>query len=848
MEGKILSQKLKYTAKQFFDMTDKEFKNFYESSPHQKLVDYLETRIRLEILEIIRRFELKGEVFFEIRQKSTVSAYAKLQKEIFSRQEELGNSEVYLFQIIKDIVGARIICLHEEIQKRVFDYMLQIESLVIQPEGLEFYSAPFRDYTLSKDIHDELSQSIASVASALSPIRDVTKKSKPSNYESLHFYVQFSSQVDIYLLKELTDHKASIETGQQVREAAEGKYLLNLFEQFSKEEASLTQMMPIEFQIRTITDHLWAQEEHKYIYKNTSLPAGTTESQRVVEVLKNAFVGLKFAYYNVERLRSLVRKVSSSKVQPEPKFTGSSKDINSIRFTFFTENRHEIEGMFAEADRNFADAVFDLEGSDGASGKIIESIRKLYSSVHAASNKKTSTFDVRAWGKERLFYLFLAYVVLFSKNRKLTPALTMALKNEIELTALIGNTAFQATVHDDKGSLKLATKLYERIETFDRITRTLIIENDDNPLTESEALVFKDPLVGIRLASSFFLQEEFSGAVKALRGTFSLGGEAGLTSWYSLALAQDFSLSEILMRYSQYIFFESFEDEDKLVDNYIDLQDAFDCIFGLDSSSFNPELYRSYCWYHSMTNYLLTQSAFVPEGIRLHGEACQKYLLRHHAEAMGDEIRSKPEITLSNIYLQISLQTSKASEVVNKLDREFQALMPNYESYPSLVNQYLMRMASKLRDRAIGKIGRDQNSVFISYAHHDVKSAVKAAETLRSVGLAVKIDLEFRNGKGIAPEIEKAMLEATSAILLVTPSYLVSEWASEERAFLMDKRRRKELTLYVIAVGVTDDDLYKKAPLLSGIKNYRADSESFESIMSKVAKEIESDTAVADVQ
>ena len=76
----------KFTARQFYEMSDEQFRELYESDAHRRLLDFLETRIRLEIIAIIRRFKLKGEVLFEVRQKSTASAYAKLQEELFLRQ------------------------------------------------------------------------------------------------------------------------------------------------------------------------------------------------------------------------------------------------------------------------------------------------------------------------------------------------------------------------------------------------------------------------------------------------------------------------------------------------------------------------------------------------------------------------------------------------------------------------------------------------------------------------------------------------------------------------------------------------------------------------------------------
>jgi len=125
---------MKFTVQQFYEMSDDEFRDIYENQEFKNTLDFLETRIRLEILTIIRRFQLKGEVSFEVRQKSTTSAYSKLQSELVERQAEFGNRPVELFEVLRDLIGVRLICVHEEVQKRVFEYMLQVESIVIQSE------------------------------------------------------------------------------------------------------------------------------------------------------------------------------------------------------------------------------------------------------------------------------------------------------------------------------------------------------------------------------------------------------------------------------------------------------------------------------------------------------------------------------------------------------------------------------------------------------------------------------------------------------------------------------------------------------------------------------------------
>ncbi|MEM9677634.1 MAG: hypothetical protein AAF890_06210, partial [Pseudomonadota bacterium] len=52
----------KYDEKSFFEL--------YNSSQNQNLLDFLEGRVRFELLNIIRKLDRKGEIFIEVRKKS----------------------------------------------------------------------------------------------------------------------------------------------------------------------------------------------------------------------------------------------------------------------------------------------------------------------------------------------------------------------------------------------------------------------------------------------------------------------------------------------------------------------------------------------------------------------------------------------------------------------------------------------------------------------------------------------------------------------------------------------------------------------------------------------------------
>jgi len=826
----------KRTATEFFRMSDSEFREMYESQSFQNILDFLETRIRLEILTIIRRFRLKGDVLFEVRKKSTASAYSKLQKELHERETEFGQREVHLFEILLDLIGVRLICLHDEVQKRLFEFILQVESLEIQKDGLEYYSAPFRDYTLEKDIHGDLADIIAKLNKQEAPDRVVEKKSKESNYESLHFYVKFASKVDHFLLLDLTKGRPWTSKGERIRDAAESDYLQSLYNNFNDLERKLVSIFPIEFQIRTITDHLWAQDEHKYVYKNNSTQHPDLEQKYTLEVVKGTFTGLKFAYYHVERLRALIESITHKKGLPAPSYTGSSKDLNSIRFKFFRDRSDEAETEFRGAERVFLDSKLDI--SDEA---VVLKIIELYEYVThidvAQTEGAASPFDMESWGRKRIFYLFLAYIALFSKVKSLPAQTATRLATSVDLVDLVGEAAFDASVTDDEGCLKLASKLYERIETFDRFALSEL--GNSGETKELGEVIFSDPLVGIRLASSFFLQSEFAGAHRSMLDMFKLGGEQDLTSWHRLKLAEDFSKSEILMRYTQYIFFGSFGREERLLENFSDLIVAFDAVFENVSNEFCSERYRCYSWYYSLINYLYTQGALVPKPLLRHKGRCRAYLLEHLPAAKENIVFGKPETQLGQIHLAVHSENEDQRKIsVNENHRIFEAAIAQHNSYPRIVNTHMVAMAENMRRRALDKIGRKKDITFLSYSRKNPVAARLIAGKLKEKGIDVVYDEDFRGGDDFSEKIEQAMSDATSAILFITPEYLSSRWCRSERGFLTDKRRREELRLLILRRDISQDELFEKAPLLSGLVNFSASDEDIDASLDKIITDI----------
>lgn len=838
---------MKFTIKEFYNMDDDTFCKFYEGKEFREILEFLEIRTRMELLSIIRGFKRKGDVLFEIRIKSPLSAFEKLRKELAKRQGEFGDQPVYLFEIIQDLVGARVICIQEEAQKQVFQDILRAESLSIQSSGLEFYSAPFRDFTLARDIHDELIDIIKGVKATWNTATTVEKKSKASNYESLHFYVKYESKIDAHLLGKLVKEREDQKGSEKVRNRAEAEYLLGLFKSFTEQQLDEMRRFPVEFQIRTMLDHLWAQEEHKYIYKADTLAATPEENEEAEEILRSAFTGLKYAYYNVDRLRSLVRSVTSSKSTVDPSFEGRSKDNNTFRFVYFPDGASDLQSEFDRAEKLFLECEKDFSGHDTDGRPILNALNAIYEAVVSfdeGERESGAIFDNANWGRKRIFYMFLAYLALSSSKKVVTEEAARFLNKKMGLLELVGQSAFGGLINNRNGTVILASLVYDRVKEYDRLGW----RNRDTD--DARTMVFLDPLVGVRLASSYFLQSEYSGAAKAMRDMFAFVEKDGRV-WADNELAKDLERAEVLMRYSQYVFFDDFNSKNGFQGAMTVLQAIFENIFKIPDDAFSTSLYRSYAWYYVLINYLIESHVNIPEMLMKFRNRAREYLVKHFDAAGGLMKEVKPESILVGIYLPVHLDTdTNKVALIEDAYNTYAESIQSHTSYPTSAVRHLNLMAASMKERALKKVIGVTKSTFISYSHENKPTVTRLVSLLQAQKVNVFYDADFKRGRYIDPQIEQAMLNATSAIIVVTPEYWNSSYAEEERGFLMgqhrhEEKRRKEgkdrpngFKLIILRLGVDEGSFRKNAPLMAGILSYDVTEDQLEQTILKVAQQL----------
>ncbi|MEP1209992.1 MAG: TIR domain-containing protein [Rhizobiaceae bacterium] len=842
-------------ATEFYKLSYEEFEKKYENSSYQSFLDYIESRMRLEIISIIRTLDKKGEVSFELRKKSALSAYNKVQKELTTRITEFGSNSLSLHDIIKDIVGCRIVCDDDVVLESILRQILRVDSLTVQSDGIELYDSPFRKFvfkTSRQDKIEEIFQHTANGNDAGTPFgfeKTVRAGSKQSNYESLHFYAGFSNPQENMIPSGMYRNPEEIRNeGRRRREEVEQQYITDLWNSLDGGYKDLIGSFPVEFQIRTITEHLWASEEHKFVYGQVK-QSGSHLSEQEFETLKQAFVGLKFAYHHVDYLRSVIKSINFSSQLDDAAYTGKSKDLTAQRFIYFDDTaRRDFLERFEELDKMFFALTLHNDVSstdyDERYNDLLDRLLNLHQDItlYEDSRAKPSdqVFDIEKWGTNRVFLLFVAYLLLFSRKSRIDNNLQRFLQ-KIRLHRTVGNANLDFAKKGDKANTFLASCIYERIRTFDQFAVNWIKNEDPCQLSKSKirSCIFLDPLVNIRHASSLYLQSEFAGARKSIEAIFKYSNLEGLTDWTELELSKSFSKSEIYMRHSQYFWYEYFFDRGELLDKFEILNQSVQHIFSTAPEGYDKDTYRSYCWYFAVRKFLLSQKPHLPASFLSQTQHCLEYLRTHHASAKSSDdkgLLDKIEYWLALIPLA---QKDEQFGDPNRALAEFSQLSTKLISHPDRVIKILRAMAHTLHMGSTSNLLQGQPFTFVSYVHDDANKVKEILQTMSDTGLKAKYDGDFELSLGLQENVERAMKQSDSAILFVSEKYLNSEgWVNEERAFMLSKRRKGNYPVYVVVDGIDANDLRQRAPLLEDLIYVKYEAGKVLKTIARIAKEI----------
>lgn len=358
-----------YPIEEFLRYSEEEFTNEYESDENQRFLNYIENRIRYELIGLINTLDRKGDIIFEVRKKGSLSALNKILKEM---RRSGGVGEIRLQEIVKDFIGCRIICVDESALVSTFKALLQYEELTILDSGFELYSAPFRKYENRESRYMRMVTKLGLKEDTGKP----TDETKYTNYESLHCYLNFTRAERAWLGS--SDKSLNFRaTSRENRYIAEAQTLEKLYSEMSEGQRDLIVGFPIECQLRTTLEHLWSSEEHRFVYEK--IKSGLiSESDPKVGLLRNAFAALKYHYSAIDDLRDVIRNISDKTVEEYSYYyTGANKDISKVRAVYFDSEDKALR-LVQEAGELYQSLI----GKEGAG--VDEDMRKVYSKIYEA--------------------------------------------------------------------------------------------------------------------------------------------------------------------------------------------------------------------------------------------------------------------------------------------------------------------------------------------------------------------------------------------------------------------------------------------------------------------------------
>lgn len=481
---------LKQTVHHWKNLSFKEFSRVYDCHEYQTLLKYIERRMKSDLIKMLATSGLDFDAFFSARIKTAQSIYRNISDVKAGSGKYTGikkGQKYFLHEIFGDIVGMRVICVDTP-TLFVFIKSLLVTGNIKVAEDCDFYMI----------VNNEKGSSLGDLIDRFID-GEVKFKTKSSRYQSIHFSLRFDSKMDEY-------GSSLYRYGPVYNERI--KQIGVLRQQLSDQMVENIRLFPIELQARLFTTHIWARDEHRVKYKSffgeqKHLSGPNAE-------IDDMFKKLDGQLREIEATRKEIRLKVRERNEKDMRFIGKSFEAKTRLAFFDVGTKFDVERKTLKiADQELV-RIGRGNGDEVKAFLNVEAVRASALKTHEEDYFLHPSGDniVEQWGRQRVVFLVLGYILLFSDNassHKVIERLT-------EFNGL--KEIFGGCLNKALWDL-VCSRCYEFVAEMDRA-----ILGDIGVGDNEKAFVFEDPLVYSRLATSYYKREEFESATKAIEKMF----------------------------------------------------------------------------------------------------------------------------------------------------------------------------------------------------------------------------------------------------------------------------------------------------------------------------------------
>ena len=330
--------------------------------------------------------------------------------------------------LLNDLVGARIVSFFPLQLKYSLRYLISWP--ILKVNKITVYEEENQKW-----LPNEVRQMLLGFDSVTRKL-DILQQRNNHKYESIHVHVNlnkdFKNQIrEDYVsffsrLSEDNEFSAIFDEEELDKKKAE------LIEKADKIlESDELYKITIEFQLRTLLQHAWAQNEHYLAYsqkKKFSKPDLSIEH----EYIRDDFFQLKQSLRTAESMQNLIW---NRYVQPKKNITVIKDSIDSgDRLARFEPKDREVIKAISQKLLELSDLPYSTEETSNALSEledILENLDQAYPDDNLLSAEKTD--NIEAWQRQRAILLLLAYHVHVGSNSELIDSLNYSINRKYSL-------------------------------------------------------------------------------------------------------------------------------------------------------------------------------------------------------------------------------------------------------------------------------------------------------------------------------------------------------------------------------------------------------------------------------